>query len=587
MNAGHVQQRYFHSPARLLFIAIACWLFVTAFASASAATAAPERAVVTLDADLQSVSIVHDIEVLHHGAEVSLQDLIDHPQQYNFKANADGNAVYGRTSEKFWTRVQLRNTGSEAQTVFLKNTVLSHLNLYLIREGKLLETRQWRGPKGGESFVGGQRFPLLPLTLPAGETVTLLAEFWSGRTMWFNPSLVSESVAIEALLFDGYFYGAYFGIFLTLLVFYTAVALAYRARIFALYPAYIALGLAANYLLLNYSYLTPPISQDWQVSAVLDVLGIAYLYVTAEFICLLMNIPDIAPRYYKQLPRFYIAAAVGTLGLMLFDVQWAMTYINLLMLVGIGVCFFFGSIAIRKRQPYAVLFTASWGLFQAAGLALILSWLGAIPYSEKYIYALNVASIVETTLLGIILTLHMRVYRQKVEQAEHNLAQVRRHNKELELVSSTDALTGAFNRRRGEEILHTLVNDRRAVFSVYLLDIDNFKAINDRFGHDVGDAVIKQVVELVRRTIRSTDNIVRWGGEEFVVILTDTPYQSALGRAEVVREAVANTKFYAAGKCTASFGVATRVSEDSVATLVRRADIAMYGSKRDGRNRVS
>lgn len=586
MSVGRVLQWCCRSPV-LLFIAVAYSLCITAFAWSSSAEPEPQRAVVTLDASLQTRSIVRDIEVLHNGSAVSLQDLIRDPQRYDFQKNANGNAVYGRTSEKFWARVQLRNTGSQAQTVFLQNTVLSHLNLYLVREGKLLETRQWRGPEGRESFVGGQRFPLLPLTLPAGETVTLFAEFWSGRTMWFDPSLVSESEAIEALLFDGYFYGAYFGIFLTLLVFYTSVALAYRARIFALYPAYIALGLTASYLLLNYSYLTPLISQDWHVSALLDLVGIAYLYVTAELVCLLMNIPDIAPRYYKQLPRFYTVAAVGTLGLMFIDVQLAMTYINLVMLVGIGICFFFGSIAIRKRQPYAVLFTASWGLYQAAGLALTLSWLGFIPYSAKYIYAVNMASIFETTLFAIILALHMRVYRQKAEQVEHSLEQVKRHNKELELVSSTDALTGVLNRRRGEEILHTLINDPAAVFSVYLLDIDSFKSINDRFGHDVGDSVIKQVVALVRRSIRSTDKIVRWGGEEFVVILTDTQYQSALARAEVVRDTLATANFDVVGKCTASFGVATRVSEDSVATLVRRADIAMYGSKRDGRNRVS
>lgn len=154
----------------------------------------------------------------------------------------------------------------------------------------------------------------------------------------------------------------------------------------------------------------------------------------------------------------------------------------------------------------------------------------------------------------------------------------------------TDHLTGLANRRRFErqlerEVTRTLRYSRP--FCLLLLDIDNFKAVNDTYGHEAGDEAINCLAKTLQAATRGIDMAARIGGEEFAVILPETEFEGGLETAERLRRAISETEIPLVGQITASFGVAEfPLCAATGRELVATADAAMYEAKRQGRNRV-
>lgn len=162
-----------------------------------------------------------------------------------------------------------------------------------------------------------------------------------------------------------------------------------------------------------------------------------------------------------------------------------------------------------------------------------------------------------------------------------------REIKRLERLTVTDDLTGAYNRRLMDEALGAaLVELRRkgAGFAVLSFDIDHFKMVNDDFGHEAGDRVLVELSRAVRTALRADDTFIRWGGEEFMVICRDSGPDDALLLAERIRTLIRGHDFGLDRAVTASFGVAWAEAYDSVESLARRADGALYRAKADGRD---
>jgi len=173
------------------------------------------------------------------------------------------------------------------------------------------------------------------------------------------------------------------------------------------------------------------------------------------------------------------------------------------------------------------------------------------------------------------------------------LRSIEKLNKSLHLLASTDSLTGLLNRRHFFEKtkgIATLCRRSDIPMSVLICDIDKFKLINDSYGHNIGDNVIKAFSEAVTNSIREEDILARWGGEEFVAFLPNTNLQQAAALAERIRQQVETINFTFDDTClafTASFGV-TQLPEGllDIEDAIRLADIALYNAKGSGRNRV-
>ncbi|MCK9513628.1 MAG: GGDEF domain-containing protein [Pigmentiphaga sp.] len=169
-----------------------------------------------------------------------------------------------------------------------------------------------------------------------------------------------------------------------------------------------------------------------------------------------------------------------------------------------------------------------------------------------------------------------------------------RVRRRLEVVAATDPLTGLFNRRSFGDTAADRFNKAKVAgkgFMLVLLDVDRFKAVNDTYGHEVGDKVLMHVAGRLQNVARDDDMIARLGGEEFVMLLETDDWEGGMGAAERIRQAVADQAIRVDLQdivVTVSGGVARFDPEDhSLSDVLRRADQALYLAKSAGRNRVA
>lgn len=170
--------------------------------------------------------------------------------------------------------------------------------------------------------------------------------------------------------------------------------------------------------------------------------------------------------------------------------------------------------------------------------------------------------------------------------AQHQLQE---SEKKFRKLATIDNLTGILNRHKSNEELDIEINrDRRYndVFSLAMFDIDHFKTINDTYGHNVGDYVLKEFSTLISKHIRESDRLGRWGGEEFILLLPHLNKKDAMSIAEKLRKIVANHSFKDIPQITTSVGVTTYAPDDTKEHLLKRVDNALYKAKKSGRNKV-
>jgi len=159
----------------------------------------------------------------------------------------------------------------------------------------------------------------------------------------------------------------------------------------------------------------------------------------------------------------------------------------------------------------------------------------------------------------------------------------------LEELATTDALTGAYNRRKFNELILAEIERVRRYghpLSLFILDIDHFKRINDTRGHETGDEVLVVLAGLIRAGIRATDCLARWGGEEFVILSPSRDMEGAKQFSEKIRSAIASHTFPGVEHLTCSLGLTEYKLKESTEAFLRRADAALYLAKEKGRNRI-
>lgn len=170
-----------------------------------------------------------------------------------------------------------------------------------------------------------------------------------------------------------------------------------------------------------------------------------------------------------------------------------------------------------------------------------------------------------------------------------DITQRKRNETEIHLLATTDSLTGIANRSEFSRILASEMDRAKRYgtpLSLIMYDLDYFKRVNDSFGHDAGDEVLRAVTDVVKGNTRTVDVVARWGGEEFMVLMPQSNLAAARSAAEKLRQAVAEHRFDKVNTVTVSFGVTEFVPQDDSNTLLKRVDDALYLAKANGRNRV-
>ncbi|GMU44938.1 MAG: GGDEF domain-containing protein [Xanthomonadales bacterium] len=194
----------------------------------------------------------------------------------------------------------------------------------------------------------------------------------------------------------------------------------------------------------------------------------------------------------------------------------------------------------------------------------------------------------EASSLGERLSKQLRQVEKIARISDRYQSMLRELNERLEHESTHDALTGLANRRLGLARLAALIAAEQAV-SIALIDVDNFKRINDAFGHEAGDRALVGVARTLRDPLGGADLVARWGGEEFLLIWPQIELATAIQHAHALRQAVGACTLGIDGsvlRCSASFGLAQRHDGEGVDELLRRADAALYAAKEAGRDRV-
>jgi len=212
----------------------------------------------------------------------------------------------------------------------------------------------------------------------------------------------------------------------------------------------------------------------------------------------------------------------------------------------------------------------------------ILSFLMLAFYRTQINYSLT---------MFILLVLNVLVIGFSYYLIALSIYQTKRHQ-QLELTSRTDSLTGLYNRLHMERCIQEEYEQYQRIgteFSLIIIDIDFFKMINDTYGHAAGDCVIKSVSEDLRKNVRESDTVARWGGDEFLLLLPKTNAKNAEGLAEKINKIVANNRYSYGDETlavTLTLGVAVIMSGDTVASIIKKADLVMYQGKRASRNCV-
>lgn len=208
---------------------------------------------------------------------------------------------------------------------------------------------------------------------------------------------------------------------------------------------------------------------------------------------------------------------------------------------------------------------------------------GGLLFGEK-------RSLTESQIVSEISSLNGQLTNM-VREVEKKKRALEKANAEIQKLMRTDPLTGVANRRLLMETLDkemSMARRHEAAFSVIMADLDFFKKINDTYGHDKGDEVLKGFARLLEEKSRAEDLVARFGGEEFIILLPRTTAEQAGGFADRIRKALRDLDFPGLEEpVTASFGVSQFEAADTAGSLLKRADQALYRCKSAGRDRVS
>jgi diguanylate cyclase (GGDEF)-like protein len=596
-------------PVRCLLLLLLAW-----FGTVHAATP------LVLDADApDAIDLRPHLEMLHDpGAALDPRSL----RSASFVALPPGSGLnFGYTRGAMWLRLALQSRASEAAEwrLELDYPSLDRAELFdaadsgkapLQRSGDTLRFDQRSVPHRNPVFVIG---------LAPGERRELLLRVQSEGSLTVNPRLWRAEAFHEHSASAYAAQALYLGMLLALAAYNFLLWLALRDRAFLLYVVFVlgcGVGIASIYGFAG-QFLWP----DWiewsnrALSTGIAIAGIVGPLFTRAF----LDTRRRAPGWHRALGAV-AWLHVAVLGLALFGpLRLGMQTMSATTMLGCAAMLGCGIACALRGDPGARLFVLAWAALLLGGVLMALRNFGLVPTNFLTLYAMQIGSALEMLLLSFALAARFNQLRREKEQAQaETLASQQRlvstlqqqervleervaertealaaANARLSELALRDPLTGLANRAalyaRLEQALDGARMHGRAV-ALLMLDLDGFKAVNDRLGHEAGDRLLVAVAERLIRCARFNDLVARLGGDEFVLVVEDaaSPAQAqALADALLAALAAPFALGPEQARIGASIGVALSDAHGSEAdTLLRRADRAMYAAKAAGRGSI-
>lgn len=487
---------------------------------------------------------------------------------------------FGIGSAPAWLHLPVENRGATSAIRYLVAgmTWLDHVDVYVVQDGKLL----------GETHTGDEKIEpegltpalgfVLPFEFPRGES-DIYMRIESVDPMALPIQLVSGKQIEASRIGYGYYYGFFYGYLVALCIYNLLLFAGLGERSYLYYSLALLMAIACNFSYtghgVSWVWSGMPWFQRYVILSLMVTYSLTGLLFASRFLSLKEHAPRLAlaTRWFSMISLAAMAAAVltedqGIAALLAFSVIGLFTV----------SMFLLGFFAVQKRIPSGGYFLAA-TTFGVLGVSITdLSVWGKIPFNWFTFHAFEMGLVVEATLLALALAYRVRRYQ------EANLL--------AEKMARQDPLTGLYNRRAFMELAGmswSAASRGNRSLVLIMMDIDHFKDINDKYGHKTGDAVLVAVSERLRLNSRSSDIVARWGGEEFILLLTETDIEQAKSYAEKLRQAIAGLSISAGSQqisLTASFGVSLCGTDTTLEDMIHLSDALLYRAKSEGRNRV-
>jgi len=488
---------------------------------------------------------------------------------------------FGIGTSPVWIRFSIENnTANQAKRrLIIENSWLDHAQIYVIRGGELVEQKE-----SGDRFLFTERTPKHRFLAFDHEYLPGLTEVYIRATTpdpMVLPIFFGDIESSSARdVFNGYSYGIFYGILIALLLYNLLLFLSIKQPRYFYYVLYLAM-----FMFMNLSYTGHGFSLIWPGSALLqqwiNPISISLASIAGVvFAFSFLNIRKLFPRLFFYTSIFCILFGALQLCLIGMNMQAASVAVAIGLVMLFSVFTFYCAIISFNRGHRDAIYYLMATIATIIGTATTaLTVWAVIPYTLLTYRAAEIAISIDALLLSMALA-----------------EQIRRANKEkmqAQQLARIDMLTKLNNRRAFNElctpIWHNAIRHKHKL-CIILLDIDEFKSINDKHGHAAGDLVLKEVAKVLGSTIREGDVLARWGGEEFAAMLPLTSLEEAVKMAERIRQTVAELQVaYGISKIstTISAGIAQLDSDtQSIEDLFTIADAGLYQAKQTGRNRV-
>jgi two-component system, sensor histidine kinase LadS len=555
------------------------------------------------------------IESLEVFEDAGAHDTLDQvrAEQARFRPVASMQPNYHFSASAYWFHMPVQNRRDRDVSLFLnvKHSTLDELTLYVlgrgdrrevIRSGDRIPARE--RPYPGTSLV-------LPFHLDARESADLYLRVRANAAVMLIPlELVDQEALLASLLRQRLIHGALLGLFAALFVYNLLVFIHLKESTYFYYVMYLLTAYVGIISLDGFGATVFFPDSTWFGNEGILVFSGSSFALILQFTRTFLRTWEHSriDRAVKALAGFGACIAVSP---WVLPIRVAYEVDMLMLFAFPWVCLVVGVEAWRAGKAEARFFVLGQGASWIGLLLFGLMSADVLPYSDWLFEAISIGIAADALLLALALADRIRILQRAKQAAEElvrknletrgeelermvvqrttELEAARRH---AEILATTDPLTGAFNRRglleRAERDLQLAMRNGRPL-SIIIFDIDNFKRVNDDHGHAEGDRVLREVVASVRSALRGTDLFGRIGGEEFLLVMPDTPGDAATQVAERIRNAIARDVSVGAPPrpVTASFGVAwINERRDDLERLQSIADAALYRAKNNGRNRV-
>lgn len=540
-----------------------------------------------------------------------LQELLLESEPW--RQNSGGVFNKGFSDSVWWLKLDIPDSTSSSQHLLeIAYPILDEVGVFIVQDGLLTQSYQTGDTRPFSSRPINSRNFVFPVYPQPRVKLTVLIRIQTASSVQAPLILWERDAFFRHEANSNFLYGLYFGGTLTLVIYNLLIFLSLRERSYLYYVGFVAssplffLALSG----LGFRYLWPN-QTDWNAHAV------------PIFLSFLVIFGALFTRRFLELQRFSMVmdrvifsfAVIGVVGFLIALYMPYRTSIRLLAIVVIFACLadmVAGVLAWRKQIASARFYVMAWSVFLLGSVIFSFNKMNLLPSNIFTENAVQVGSILEAILLSFALADRINFERRLrfKAQEESLLAQVRANetlelkvsertqelaelNQKLKELSYTDPLTHLYNRRYLEEAAAKEWQRclrKNAHFSVLLLDIDHFKQINDRFGHDAGDYCLQTMAQHLRELLRwSTDIVSRYGGEEFCVVLPETDSAGAWEVAQRILTAVARIPLRVDSdeiSITVSIGISTAKGKQDgyLSALFTEADAALYAAKSSGRN---